>query len=349
LIPAALLEALPYCEILELGPEKAGVRGISARALIKNENGPVKVFAKLNLRDEECFQREASAVLLLSFVDSSGFNVAKPIVTSENPNLIVWHDLGELGSLGDVLESSDTASAEAALLALADGLASLHASTRSLFGDASRVLVERSGLECSMLREGTEKIAVLIEKLGGERANVFEAIHNVVDLYEDQHRFAALTHGDQAPSNVLVESDEIWLIDFEYASFRPALYDLATWSVLCPLPVEIVSKMAERYRSVVSDWLPEPEFAISWGIVCAFRALSMASWFSPGIADAKGHWGKDWDQRSALITGLGQAAEATKNVEGLESVNRFLRMFYERTNSAWELSPLVWPTFSGLR
>jgi Ser/Thr protein kinase RdoA (MazF antagonist) len=187
------------------------------------------------------------------------------------------------------------------------------------------------------------------EKLGGELAGVGEVINGLVDLYEDQHRFAALTHGDQAPSNVLVRGDEIWLVDFEYTSFRPALYDLATWLVLCPLPEGVVRKMVGRYRSAVSSWLHAAEFDVSWGVVCAFRALSMANWFSSGIADEKGHWGKNWDQRSVLITALGRAAEASHGVEGLESVNRLLADFRVLASSAWELRPLVWPAFPSLR
>jgi len=53
----------------------------------------------------------------------------------------------------------------------------------------------------------------------------------------------AITHGDFQPANILVNSDQVWLIDWEYADRRQAAYDLLVYGLKARFPHGLASRL----------------------------------------------------------------------------------------------------------
>ncbi|MFZ8477448.1 hypothetical protein ACO1MN_14410, partial [Staphylococcus aureus] len=86
-----------------------------------------------------------------------------------------------------------------------------------------------------------------------------------------------MTHGDPAPTNNLLRGNTVYLLDFEYAGYRHALYDLSGWNILCPLPKICVDLMSHQLRTVLASTCPEVEdderYNAAWAEICTYRAM----------------------------------------------------------------------------
>ncbi len=65
-----------------------------------------------------------------------------------------------------------------------------------------------------------------------------------------------VTHNDLLASNFIDDGEKLWIIDWEYAGFNTALFDLACFSSFCDLPLDREDQILEAYfQSRVTDEL----------------------------------------------------------------------------------------------
>jgi hypothetical protein len=136
--------------------------------------------------------------------------------------------------------------------------------------------------------------------------------------------FHAFTHGDPAPTNNHVAGEEVRLLDFEYGSFRHALYDITAWNVLCPLPERITTEMRRCYQTELAQACPaagdQAAFEEAWAYLCTYRGLWMLTGFPVSIlAEDRPRVG-EWSCRQALLSTLMRLHQACAPVRDLEPV-----------------------------
>jgi len=340
---AALFEAAKSSwKVVSVFETRPSGRGTNAWAALRSPKDEiVEAFVKQNLADEDCFHRELAATQLLNSVTTPTWIKAEFLFAIEEARLMVWKNLGDLTTLGEHFETSGPAAGHQALRDLGKSLAKLHASFPSHGPGCECVLCERAEFEAKTLVEGLPVIEQLLsyawERPPTEAGNV---VTDLANAHTSQNPNRSLTHGDQAPSNVAIVRGDVCLIDFEFAAFRPRLYDLATWNVLCPLPTESVSTLVRSYQ--VESRSQPSEFQIEWAQACAFRALAMLASFGSGIFEANGIWGRDWDKRSALIVAFDRAAAANKLPDGPTPAYDLMVLLASATRKLWSLNDLSW-------
>ncbi len=131
------------------------------------------------------------------------------------------------------------------------------------------------------------------------------------------------------------------MIDFEYAGYRHALYDLTAWDTLCPVPKPWLNAMRAAYREVLRAHLDgvvpleDDEFRRAWGSMCAFRALAIMSWMPLDLLDADRPWADSWSSRAALLTAMQRLHLATTGVDGLEPLAEFGGEMHRTLRERW--------------
>lgn len=66
----------------------------------------------------------------------------------------------------------------------------------------------------------------------------------------------ATTHGDFQPGNILVNEDQLWLIDWEYADYRQAAYDLLVYCLNARSPRALSSRLMLFVEDPIKIRLP---------------------------------------------------------------------------------------------
>ena len=178
----------------------------------------------------------------------------------------------------------------------------------------------------------------------------------VADVYAAPGAYLTLTHGDPAPTNAHVgaSAGDVRLLDFEYAAYRHAFYDLTAWAVLCPLPEPLLAAMRRRYLTLLSPAFPAAADAATagaaWGAMATFRALAVLSWISVQTVDRNGPWVGDWTRREAVLTVLDRLERATAGTAALVAATALARALGERLRVRWpeqragDTAPR-WPAF----
>ena len=160
---------------------------------------------------------------------------------------------------------------------------------------------------------------------GGFRA----AFDQVAEVYARPGSFLAFSHGDPAPTNNHLSSAGLTLLDFEYAAYRHALYDLTAWNVLCPLPPDWVNALRRSFcRTIIPSraraLLESPSrFEEAWATMCAFRAVAMLTWLDPEIIQVDGEWTDGWTRRQATMSTVVRLSTATAAVLFLQPLRAF--------------------------
>src|SRR5919198_1464048 len=107
------------------------------------------------------------------------------------------------------------------------------------------------------------------------------ACAHIAAVYADPGPYLTFSHGDPAPSNNHIATGGVRLVDFEYAGYRHALYDITAWDTLCPLPKEWMAAMEQVFRCAVGasplggSFLDDEQYWQAWATMCAYRALAM--------------------------------------------------------------------------
>ena len=248
--------------------------------------------------------------------------------------VVVLEDLGDTGTLDTRLLADGpraAANAQRACVALAAQYARLHAAGRGreeAFRDACErvpgALPEGRVVEVTRWLEGLQRVRAWLAAAGcPEPPGLREACAQVAATYATPGAYLTLTHGDPAPTNAHVgrSPEAVRLLDFEYAAYRHALYDLTAWDVLCPLPPPVVRAMRRRYRARLAPAVPVARdataFRLAWGTMVTFRALAILSWISVQTVDRDASWVGAWTRREAVLAALSRLEGATSGIEPL--------------------------------
>jgi hypothetical protein len=315
------------------------VRGIAERARLKQtertlvlrcaldadgSDAPSTVIVKRMLASEECGFSDWSS---LEFIGTTpGSDLVPGFYTGDSSKgIYIIEDLGGSESIDDLLRRDDRAAATDALMRLAEECAKLHRATLEGEREFKAIRWRLPGANgLGRHREG-ERWDGALERVRGWFASTGVRLDERFDAecawlnarYVEPGAFLAFTHGDIAPSNNHVRDGEVKLLDFEYGGYRHALYDMAVWNVLCPLPASLLEPMLARYRESLGTAFPTggEEFAREWDAICAWRGIGMLGWFTPRIMEGNRPWVEEWSSRDAFLRSVRTTAERASHME----------------------------------
>jgi hypothetical protein len=276
--------------------------------------------------------------------------------------LFVMEDLGEEGSLERLLHAPDSSRAITMLCALARQMATLHATTMGkehqfecVCEDLSLASVSSRFQEARRWLEGCQKVERWCRELSYLLPAGFEqACIRIADTFTHPGEFLAFTHGDPAPTNTYLSGSTVYLVDFEYAGYRHALYDLTGWNILCPLPRACVRLMSYHLRTVLAPACPaagdDESYQTDWAILCTYRAMALLSWMPFCLIEHNESWVDEWSKREAMVAALSRWEEATRGVKGLEVMAVVAAQLLRRCQALWpdiEADRIPeWPAFT---
>jgi Phosphotransferase enzyme family len=167
------------------------------------------------------------------------------------------------------------------------------------------------------------------------------ACAHIAAIYADPGPYLAFSHGDPAPTNNHIGPARVRLVDFEYAGYRHALYDLTGWAILCPLPWAWVAAMEREFRRVLGAgaWggtlTDEGRYQEAWATMCAYRALALITWLSPDLLAEDGAWAPGWTRRAALISTTLRLHQASTRVAALAPLSELGGRMSEELRARW--------------
>lgn len=261
--------------------------------------------------------------------------------------LFVMEDLGQEGNLEHVLRSPDASYATTMLCALARQMGELHVLTMgkehqfehhceklSLTNIPSRFREAEQWLKsCQKVEEWCRELSYL------PPAEFKQACTRVADTFAHPGEFLTLTHGDPAPTNNYLCGNKIYLVDFEYAGYRHALYDLTGWNILCPLPKACVRLMSQNLRGVLASACPAAEsdesYQTAWATLCTYRAMALLSWMPGRLLKQNEPWVDEWSKREAMVVALNRWEEATQGVKELDVMATVAAQLFKRCQALW--------------
>ena len=222
-------------------------------------------------------------------------------------------DLGSATTLDDALRAPDRAGAERAAIAAAATTGRLHAATAG-HGAAFAAYRQRlpAAEDLDRLSENHayhQRVARLhewfdeldLEPVEGWLRGVARGAAMAV-LAEP---LCCLTHGDWAPSNVILTADGARLLDFEYAAYRHPFHDRAGWHLICPLPIDLVARCDAAYFAELARGMPrsaDPALvAEHWALIGTARGLDVLSWLPIAALGQDQPWIETWSVREAML------------------------------------------------
>jgi len=275
--------------------------------------------------------------------------------------LFVMEDLGEEGNLEQILRLPEQSRAISMLCALASQMGRLHATTMGkerqferLCEDLSLTGISSRLSEAERWLEECHHVLDWCRTLSYQPPAGFEQVcRRIAETFTHPGAYLTLTHGDPAPSNNQLRGSTFYLLDFEYAGYRHALYDLTGWNVLCPLPKACVDLMSHHLRAALLPACPEAgddeSYQAAWAMLCAYRALAMLSWMPLRLLKRDLPWAEKGSRREAMVVALSRCEEATRGVPGLEVIAEVSAQLCRRCQALWpdikaESHP-AWPAF----
>lgn len=276
--------------------------------------------------------------------------------------LFVMEDLGTEGSLEQLLHMPDPAQVTSMLCSLAQQMGRLHATTMGQEALYERLWEELSlGSEPARVQEaerwlaGCQKVRDWCRELSYLPPAGFEqACTHVAQTFAHPGAFLALTHGDPAPTNNCLSGNTVYLVDFEYAGYRHALYDLTGWNILCPLPPACVRLMSYHLRTALAQACPavqdEKTYQAAWATLCTYRAMALLSWMPVHLLAQNEPWAEHWNRREAMVVALSRWEAATRGVKGLDVMAVVAAQLLRRCQALWpeiaaDEGP-AWPAFT---
>jgi len=255
---------------------------------------------KRYLSDEgrEAYAREASALEALTGVAQTPTLVAE----SGDPRLVVMGDLGDGTHLADALLGDDADRAAGTLSGWATAVAGLHRAGHQV----------RDAFESGVLARSSEPVDVdYLPTHLGEAVSVWdrlaaalavrvpEGTFDVIARVPDRFRVDAcsLSAADMCPDNNLVRDGGLVLLDFEFALWRPIVWDAAYLRVPWPtcwcawsLEASAAEVALGRWRHAVAVEWPEvlgADFDHDLDLATEAWAWLAGSWCLAGLVDGE--------------------------------------------------------------
>jgi hypothetical protein len=288
------------------------------------------VIVKLLGDDDATAYTEWAALAFLAELSAARGLVPAFLGGDTRARLLLLEDLGPGRTLHEVLTDDTAAAATTVLNQLAAQMARLHAATR---GAEARFATLRAALPGATATGRQQEAAAWLA--AWPRVEGWFAAHGlalppglegcrrqIAHSYAEPGPWLSFSHGDPAPTNNHVGVQGVRLLDFEYAAYRHALYDITAWNVLCPLPPDLVTQMRQTFQQTLAATLQqagEPiHFAMAWAELCAFRALAVLSWISLDVLAADQPFAPGWSAREAVLAALTRVSGVSASVPALE-------------------------------
>ncbi len=339
-------------------------RSLVVRCAVTGWEGVASVVLKRNEGDDARGFTDWASLAFLSTLEEARGVAPRFYAGSVRERFVVMEDLGGSRSVADLLQREDAAPVVDALTSLATAMARLVVATwgrEATFARMRAALPGGEGLD--RRREAARWLAARDRVVDWAAALAIPVPHSfdvasaqLAAVYADPGPYLAFSHGDPAPSNNHLATGGVRLVDFEYASYRHALYDLTGWAILCPLPWAWVSAMDEAFRhtiaaSPVGGALAADGYHDSWAALCAYRALAMITWFSPDLLVQNGAWVAEWTRRAALLSTALRLHQVSSGVAALQPLADLGAHMSEQLQARWpDLGEGLprWPAAAGV-
>jgi hypothetical protein len=171
--------------------------------------------------------------------------------------VLVLEDVAQTTPLLDLLVGDDGVAARASLGRMSYALGALHSAGRS-FRD--RLTLQLGAREPAFHEQAADferaipGIHGFVAALDIPVPEAFDqALERLSRRIADGGRDTTVTIGDIAPTNVLVTSNEVVFLDFEYSGVRHPFYDAMFWRCICPFPADVCDAMERNYRRGLTD------------------------------------------------------------------------------------------------
>jgi hypothetical protein len=280
--------------------------------------------------------------------------------------VVINEDLGSGPTLESVLLARDPSAARAAMIALGRAAGRLHRMTVDSRHERQSLLAPFG------LGNGDDE--VLGEWPGGERWERIEASSrdlgfpdareagaDVIDLVSrlrEPGPFVSLTHQDLNPTNVLVTSGGIRLVDLEGSRFGHLGFDTchlffpfpfysAHWATL---PTDVTAEVLDAYLEELrqENQFPADRFDEMLAIGAAL-ALVVRLHRLPKLADDSHPAHDRWRRRAQMVQQIQMFADLARRVELLESLAGWSRRLADAMASRWSdathPAPPLFPAF----
>lgn len=331
---------------------KTESRSVVVRAQVRG--GPVAGVILKHFRDDPVCGLDDWAGA--EFLTRRGLELGPRFLAGDlESRLFVLEDLGRGPTLEALLRGDDARAAFGGLMTTARLAGQLHA--RTLGTQAEYELVrqalpprhQRVRLEnARFLLEHEGRLTRWLAAVGAEAApGLHEDLEAVARTLADPGPFLAFTHGDLAPSNVLLTPGGPRLIDFEYAGMRHALYDALMWLVTVPFPDELVARADITYRITLSARCEAAQEDSQWAraraTVALARTVNLFQWLHPRVLEEDREWAPGLSERAALLHHLARCRALLATAEGFPGLARTLETLESRLRERWTVQPYVWP------
>lgn len=242
-----------------------------------------------NRSEPERFFHEHAA---LEFLTSLGSALGPHLLAADDEaGILIMEDLGTGPTLEHLLVGDDSSVAEQGLVAFAATLGRMHATTlghaaqyyqiRRRLGsvDPSFDRVSILGIEIEHAWRQLQAIVAMRPHLPTPHA-VDADLNELLHVLSEPGRYLAFSNGDTCPANCLLSGDALRFLDFEHASFRHALLDVAALRFPFPacgcwsrLPEDIGRRAENAYRKEMAgscpDILDHASYAHRLTVACA--------------------------------------------------------------------------------
>ncbi len=272
--------------------------------------------------------------------------------------LFLLEDLGAAPSLEDVLRGTDARAALASLVAVARLTGQLHARTvgfqaeYDLVRHTVRPRHERVRIEnARYLLDHGARLRRWLSAVEAEEAQGTQAdLETLARALADPGPFLAFTHGDLAPSNTLFTAEGPFLLDFEYAGMRHALYDALMWLLIVPFPEDAIARADGAYRLALMQGCEAARsdltYARARATVAAARTVNLLQWIAPKALEVEREWAPGLSERAALLRHLARCRVLLEPAPDLvPSLARTLASLEVCLRERWLEADFRWPAF----
>ncbi|MCP3059800.1 aminoglycoside phosphotransferase family protein [Myxococcus sp. K38C18041901] len=331
----------PLRELLGERPRRLELlhQGLRAQVLRCHLSDGKTVIVKASATLTPTARREGEA---LRFLTKGGASLAPALLArAKDRRLVVMEELaGE--PLAGLLAREQVAGARGPLVAIARALGGFHGEQAARVEALPRALrgeYLQQAEDCVGLRE---RVGAVLERAGVTPARGFDAAWRALtERMGAPGDFLTLTHGDLAPSNVLLTERGPRLLDFEFSGARSALYDVMFWEFVVPFPRVLAGAMTRAYRAALARWLPaardEARFRRE---LATLKTHRFYWWLTFRLGEAlvrdDAHWVPGWRLRSAYLFYLQSYLTSSRGLAGDGPLSRTARRLHLRLRDQWK-------------